>query len=167
MNARPDWDTYFLGIAEAVAVRGECTRRQVGAVIVDPVRHRIVEGGTGYNGAPAGMPSCLDGACPRGLHYPATASGHPASNGRQTVFVDHCGCGNDWPCPSSTAPGGSYDTGPGSCIAVHAEANALLTSGLRSVGSTIYITDAPCDGCKRLIAGAGIARTVYPELCTG
>lgn len=157
---RPGWDTYFLGIAEAVSVRGECTRRQVGAVIVDSRRHRIVEGGTGYNGAPAGKPSCLDGACPRGLHYPAGVDGSPTYG---MVFVDRCGCGDDWPCPDSAQDGSSYDTGAGSCIAVHAEANALLTSGLRSVGATLYVTDTPCDGCRRLIAGAGIQRVVTPS----
>lgn len=60
---RPSWDEYFLGIAKAVSLRADCTRRQVGAVIV--VGGRIVS--TGYNGAPAGAPGCLsDGACPRG-----------------------------------------------------------------------------------------------------
>ena len=61
---RPDWDTYFLQIVRVVADRADCTRRQVGAVIVG-TDHRIVE--TGYNGSPPGMPGCLtDGACPRG-----------------------------------------------------------------------------------------------------
>lgn len=59
---RPGWDEYFLGIAAAVAARADCTRRQVGAVIVKD--HRIVA--TGYNGAPAGRRGCLSGACPRG-----------------------------------------------------------------------------------------------------
>jgi dCMP deaminase len=58
---RPDWDEYFLGIAHAVSARGECTRSQVGAVIVRD--RRIVS--TGYNGVEAGEPSCLDGICPR------------------------------------------------------------------------------------------------------
>ena len=60
---RPTWDEYFLGIAKAVSLRADCTRRRVGAVIV--VDGRIVS--TGYNGAPAGAPGCLSaGACPRG-----------------------------------------------------------------------------------------------------
>ena len=61
MFVRPDWDTYFLGIAKAVSVRGECTRSRVGAVLVKDKRIRS----TGYNGAPQGAPSCLQGACPR------------------------------------------------------------------------------------------------------
>jgi dCMP deaminase len=61
---RPDWDEWALGVAEAVALRGECTHRRVGCVILDEW-HRVVS--AGYNGAPAGVhPSCLEGGCPRG-----------------------------------------------------------------------------------------------------
>ena len=31
---RPDWDSYFMEIAEVVAKRSTCLRRQVGAVLV-------------------------------------------------------------------------------------------------------------------------------------
>jgi dCMP deaminase len=61
MTGRPDWDEYYLNIATAVACRGECVRRQVGAVIVRD--YTILA--TGYNGAPPGEPSCVEGACPR------------------------------------------------------------------------------------------------------
>lgn len=60
---RPDWDTYFLNIAQAVSARADCRRAQHGAVVVDDHR-RIVA--TGYNGSPPGGPSCLAGECPRG-----------------------------------------------------------------------------------------------------
>lgn len=52
--ARPSWDDYFLRIAEAVALRGTCTRLQVGAVLTQ--RNKIIA--TGYNGAPSGLPHC-------------------------------------------------------------------------------------------------------------
>lgn len=75
MNDRPDWDTYYLAIAEAVSKRGECVRRQVGAVIVRD--SSIV--GTGYNGAAPGMVSCLDGACPRARGSAAAGTGYADS----------------------------------------------------------------------------------------
>lgn len=58
-------DNYFLGIAEAVAKRSTCIRRQYGAVIVkDDV---IVS--TGYNGSPRNVPNCCDvGSCWRATH---------------------------------------------------------------------------------------------------
>ena len=33
-NMRPDWDSYFMQIAQVVATRSTCIRRQVGALIV-------------------------------------------------------------------------------------------------------------------------------------
>lgn len=54
---------YFLEVATTVALRADCVRAAVGAVIVDQYG-RIAS--TGYNGAPAGHPGCLsNGACPR------------------------------------------------------------------------------------------------------
>ncbi len=62
---RPDWHEWALDIAVTVATRADCSRRQVGAVILD-ADNRIIS--TGYNGYPAGKPGCASaGACPRGL----------------------------------------------------------------------------------------------------
>lgn len=150
---RPEWREYFLTIADAVARRGDCTRRRVGAVIVGQ-DHRIIE--TGYNGVPSGKPGCLSaGACPRGKHY--KIEGRPDfGSGSAYPPPEFCACGNDWPCPDSVAPGSSYDTGPGMCIATHAEANALLLAGIRSRGAVMYVSEAPCDGCKKLMESAGV-----------
>lgn len=68
---RPSVDDYYLGIAAAVAARAECSRRQVGAVIV---RDSTIVG-TGFNGAPPGELSCLDGACPRARAFGAITPG--------------------------------------------------------------------------------------------
>lgn len=126
---RPDFDTYFLLIATTVALRADCSRRQVGAVIVDQ-DHRIIS--TGYNGGPAKGPSCLAGECPR--------------------------------AKSNVEPGSSYDTGAGSCIALHAEQNAVVYADYSKLKyATIYITDFPCEGCMRLIRGVGIAKIVCPD----
>lgn len=58
---RPDWDTYFMGIAKAVALRSNCMKRKVAAVIVKDLR--IIS--TGYNGTPRGVKNCSEGGCPR------------------------------------------------------------------------------------------------------
>ena len=60
-STRPDWDTYFLRIAAQVATRGDCSRRQVGALVVSA--RRIIS--TGYNGVAPGEPGCLDQPCER------------------------------------------------------------------------------------------------------
>lgn len=60
MNARPNWDDYFLSIAKAVSERATCPRASVGAVLVSP-SHRVLT--TGYNGSPPGEDHCLDVGC--------------------------------------------------------------------------------------------------------
>jgi len=133
---RPGWDEYFLGIAEAVSARADCTRRRCGAVIVK--NRRIVA--TGYNGAPAGGKSCLKGECPRGR-------------------LSH----SELPPGASDAPS-SYDTGAGSCIALHAEQNAVMYSDQDSRKSaSIYVTDEPCGGCMRMLSGSGVLMVVFPK----
>ena len=70
-HRRPGWDAYFLRIADAASERSTCLGRSVGAVLVKD--RRILA--TGYNGAPEGLPHCLDvgcqmvdGHCVRALH---------------------------------------------------------------------------------------------------
>jgi dCMP deaminase len=58
---RPEFDDWALGVARAVSTRGECKRSLVGAVLVRD--RRIIA--TGSNGVAPGLPSCLDGVCPR------------------------------------------------------------------------------------------------------
>jgi dCMP deaminase len=63
---RPSWDDYYLGIAQAASRRGDCTRSQVGAVIVVKLRGKHLIS-IGFNGVNPGEPGCLShGACPRG-----------------------------------------------------------------------------------------------------
>jgi len=60
-NTRPGWDAYFMGIAKVAALRSNCIKRKVAAVIVKD--KRIIA--TGYNGTPRGIKNCSDGGCPR------------------------------------------------------------------------------------------------------
>jgi len=50
-----------MNIAQAVSLRSDCIRRQVGALVVRD--RRIIS--TGYNGTPRGTKNCGDGGCPR------------------------------------------------------------------------------------------------------
>lgn len=74
---RPDKDTYFMQLAYMAARRATCNRKHVGAVIVTPDGRTV---STGYNGAPAGRPSCdevdheiVEGHCVRTIHAEANA----------------------------------------------------------------------------------------------
>lgn len=58
---RPTADEYFLKIASVVAERSTCLRHHVGAVAVRD-KHILA---TGYNGAPAKLPDCLELGCLR------------------------------------------------------------------------------------------------------
>ncbi len=124
-------DDYGLQVARAVAARADCTRRQVGAVVMDD-EGRIVS--TGYNGAPAGEPGCAsDGACPRGR---LTYAEQPGKEGYES---------GDSRCVALHAE-------------VNA---VVYAGRERCKGATIYVTDAPCYLCELVIKAAGIARTVH------
>lgn len=58
---RPDWDEYFMKIAQVTALRSNCIKRKVAAVIVRD--RRVIS--SGYNGTPRGTKNCYEGGCPR------------------------------------------------------------------------------------------------------
>ncbi len=60
-QGRPGWDEYFMRIARIVALRSNCIKRKVAAIIVKD--RRIIS--TGYNGTPRGVANCNEGGCPR------------------------------------------------------------------------------------------------------
>lgn len=85
---------------------------------------------TGYNGTVPGGIECSDG-CPRA---------------KLTV--------------EELVPNSPYDVGPGRCIAVHAEMNALLRAGSRAKGSVMYGTRPPCFNCMKHIDVMQVQRVV-------
>jgi len=96
---RPSWDSYFIKIAEDVALRSTCDRAQVGAVLVRE-KHII---STGYNGSPAGLEHCddvghliVDGHCVRTVHAEVNAIIQAAVFGLATrdsvCYVTHFPC---------------------------------------------------------------------------
>jgi dCMP deaminase len=92
---RPTWDEYFLGFAAQAAMRSDCIRAQVGAVIVNP-RRKVK--GTGYNNSPVGVESCLKrGVCYRiqnniesGTRYETCRSIHAEQNAIIQAGEDNC-----------------------------------------------------------------------------
>ena len=82
MSDRPTWHQYFLTITRNVAERSTCTRAKVGAVIV---RDKNILA-TGYNGAPAGMPHCLDVGCL--IYSSRTPSGENEENCFRTIHAE-------------------------------------------------------------------------------
>ena len=76
---RPSWDEYFMKIAQVVALRSNCSRRHVAAVIVKD--KRIIS--TGYNGTPRGIRNCHEGGCPR------CSSSAPSGTGLEECICSH------------------------------------------------------------------------------
>lgn len=134
---RPSWDEYGLELARSASTRADCTRRRVGAVVMDQ-NHRIV--GAGYNGYPSGEPGCLtDGACPRGrLTYEEQPAGLDyASTGCKAIHaevnaVEHTLGSVSWEGPDPEL--------------------------------TVYITDEPCPLCRAYLAVPHhyVYRVVWP-----
>lgn len=54
IHHRPDWDTYFMELANTVAMRATCDRGRSGCVIVKDKQILV----TGYVGSPTGLPHC-------------------------------------------------------------------------------------------------------------
>jgi dCMP deaminase len=133
-GGRPSFDAYFLGVATAVAARGDCIRCKVGAVLVERDTHRIIS--TGYNGSPPGGPSCLMGECPRclsdapsGSNYEGCIEIHAESNCLKYANLYHPNRGGRW----------------GWTV-------------------TMYVTRRPCDICRPLLMDQQIDGVVYPDL---
>lgn len=98
---RPEWDSYFMKIATAVAERSTCDRAMVGCVLV--LEKRILT--TGFNGSPTGQPHCdeeghlmIDGHCVRTIHAETNAiiqaALHGVSTRGCTCYVTHFPCIN-------------------------------------------------------------------------
>ena len=126
---RRDKTNYYLDIAETVAERGTCLRRNFGAIIVN--NDQIIS--TGYVGAPRGRQNCSDlGYCtreklnvPRGERYELCRSVHAEANA--IIHADRAQM-------------------------LH---GTLYLVGKEMDGS--YVRGAnPCAMCKRMIINAGI-----------
>ena len=134
---RRDKINYYLDIAEVVAERGTCLRRNFGAIIVK--NDQIIS--TGYVGAPRGRKNCSDlGFCtreknniPRGERYELCRSVHAEANA-----IIHAA--------SSDMIG------------------ATLYLVGKEVSTGAYVQNAnACAMCKRQIINAGIATVIIRD----
>lgn len=132
--ARRDKVNYYLDIAQTVAERGTCLRRNYGAIIV--LNDEIVS--TGYVGAPRGRINCCDkGHCvreekniPRGTRYELCRSVHAEANAIISASRrDMLG-------------------------------STLYLVGVDAVTDELVTNAEPCSMCKRLIINAGISTVI-------
>ncbi|WLW38512.1 dCMP deaminase [Streptomyces phage Vanseggelen] len=128
---RPERDEWALDIADVVATMADCTRSQVGCVILNK-RKRVL--GVGYNGLPPGIPGCATaGNCPRGR----------LTRDECAPDSDYANCAADH--AERNAIRDALDKG------VHPD---------ELKGSTVYVTRKPCPACQTLITAVGIERVV-------
>ena len=114
MAIRKTWNSYFIDLAYVVATRSTCTRRKVGAVVVDPVTRSIIA--TGYNGSLPGADHCEDvgchlvnGSCTRTIHAETNAINQAAKSGA-TLQQAHIYCTTKpcWNCFKNIIQAGIY-----------------------------------------------------------
>ena len=134
---RRDKHNYYLDIAQTVAARGTCLRRNFGAIIVK--NDQIIS--TGYVGAPRGRQNCCDlGYCtrekfniPRGQRYEMCRSVHAEQNAIiHASRADMLGA-------------------------------TLYLVGLECSDGSYVAGANPCSLCKRMIINAGISQVVVRD----
>ena len=134
---RRDKDNYYLDIAQTVAERGTCLRRNYGAIIVH--NDEIIS--TGYVGAPRGRKNCSDlGYCirqqlniPRGERYEMCRSVHAEANAIISA-------------PRRDMIGAT-----------------LYLVGLEKDSGKIVANSCCCSMCKRMVINAGIKDVVIRD----
>lgn len=131
---RPSINQYFIDMARLVASRSTCIRRRVGCVLVNSRNHVIA---TGYNGGPAGATHC----------------NQPEINGCRVSFPSAC-------TGADAASGAQLD----SCLAIHAEQNAILQCNDVYSITRAYVTTSPCPSCAKLLLNTSCEEIVYAKL---
>jgi dCMP deaminase len=153
-GSRPSTDEYFLRMAELVATRGTCARRQVGCVLVDIDNHVL---STGYNGVCRGALHCneITDTVPNPALRLDNGQFRPAEHYElETVPV------YGYACKGAKAPSGE---GLHLCEAIHAEENALIQCHDVGAIHTVYSTASPCILCMRKLVGTGMKRVVFRQ----
>ena len=135
--SRRDKHNYYLDIAQTVAERGTCLRRNYGAIIVK--NDEIIS--TGYVGAPRGRKNCSDlGYCirqemniPRGERYEMCRSVHAEANAiisaSRNEMID----------------------------------STLYLVGMEASTGEIVVGSCCCAMCKRMVINAGIKNVIIRD----
>ena len=134
---RTDKVNYYLDIAQTVAKRGTCMRRNFGAIIVK--NDEIIS--TGYTGSPRGRKNCTDlGYCirqelgiPRGERYELCRSVHAEANAIISASRDKM-----------------------------IDATLYLT-GVEVADGSYVSNSCCCSMCKRMVINAGIKEVVIRD----
>ncbi|MBR5808882.1 MAG: cytidine deaminase [Clostridia bacterium] len=134
---RRDKTNYYLDIAQTVAERGTCLRRNYGAIIVK--NDEIIS--TGYVGAPRGRENCSDlGFCirqkmdiPRGERYELCRSVHAEANAIISASRDKL-----------------IDS-------------TLYLVGLEASTGELVANSCCCAMCKRMVINAGIRQVIIRD----
>lgn len=134
---RRDKNNYYLDIAQTVAERGTCLRRNYGAIIVK--NDEIIS--TGYVGAPRGRKNCIDlGYCirqqmniPRGERYEMCRSVHAEANAiisaERRDMIDAC----------------------------------IYLVGIEAGSGDFVANSSCCAMCKRMVINSGIKKVIIRD----
>jgi dCMP deaminase len=136
---RQSWDSYWLDMAKLISTRATCPRASVGCVIVKG--NYVIT--SGYNGALAGEPHCVDVGCDLSEEYTLHDFVHYGDNPINEI-IKHCQ------------------------RAIHAEVNAIAQAarlGKAVDGATLYLYDSgarmgPCRECQKVILASGVVKVV-------
>ena len=145
------WDKRFMDLTEQIATWSSCLRRQVGAIIVKDKRIMT----TGYNGAPAGVKTCVErGKClreelriPSGTHAETCYAAHAEQNAiiqaaREGLSLKGCKL---------------YCTHQ-PCVVC---AKMIINAGIKEV---IYKEGYPDEFSVKILSEAGVKLTRFDEL---
>lgn len=123
---------YGLALVEVIKLRAACTRRQVGAVILD-ADGRIVS--TGYNGTAKGQVHCPDGGCPRGAFGYEQVPPLLGNDGHEVACV--------------------------ALHAERNAITWALQHSADLKNCTLYISCEPCPDCRRLAKGVALGAVIW------
>lgn len=146
---RPSNDEYFMNMANLVATRSTCIRRQVGAVIVKD--KRVLS--TGYNGAPKGSRHCEELGCIREILNVPSGTRHELCRGvhaEQNAVVQAAYFG------VSVKDASIYTT----TFPCSMCAKIIINAGIIEI---IYSEGYPDELSKELLDESGLIVRKYPE----